>query len=80
VEDVSGVPLGDTLSDESDRPDLRDLESLEGRLVDGSRRGKVDEDIGVLALLDGLGDVREDGKEGLLGTPVESALRECIVS
>jgi hypothetical protein len=51
--------------------DLRVLESIESRRVDGSLRREVDEDVGVGVLLGGLGEGGVDGEEGLLCAPVE---------
>lgn len=65
------MTFGDTLGDEGDGLDLRELEGLEGRLVDGAGRGKVDNNVGIGALLDSLGHRGEDGEESFLGSPVE---------
>jgi hypothetical protein len=51
--------------------DLRVLESIESRRVDGSLRREVDEDVGVGVLFGGLGEGGVDGEEGLLCAPVE---------
>ena len=47
------------------------LQALEGTRVDGSRAGKVDDDIDIRVLGHGLLQAGVDGEEGLLGTPVE---------
>ena len=65
------MPLGNTLGDEGDGLDLREPQDVQGRSVDRSAGRKVDDDVGVLVLLDGLFDRGVDGQEGLLGTPVE---------
>jgi len=71
VKDVTSVTFGDTFSDESDSLDLREFESFESRLVNGSGRGEVDADVGIRALLYGIGHRGEDGEEGFLSSPVE---------
>lgn len=70
VQDLTRVALGDTLGDERDRLELRELERLEGRLVDRARRGEVDERVSVRVLLDRLGDRSVDRQKRLLGAPV----------
>lgn len=71
VEDLARVALRDALGNEGDGLDLRELERLERRLVDRARRRKVDDDVGVGALGDGLLHRLEHGEERLLGAPVE---------
>lgn len=71
VEELTSVPLRNTLGNDTDGLDLREREDLEGRSVDGSGRCEVDNDVNVRVLLDGLTDGSVDGKESFLGTPVE---------
>lgn len=71
MEELTGVPLRNTLGNDTDGLDLREREDFEGRGVDGSRGSEVDNDINVGVLLDGLTDGGVDGKESFLGTPVE---------
>lgn len=71
MEELTSVPLRNTLSNDTDGLDLREREDLEGRSVDGSRRSEVDNDVNVRVLLDSLTDGSVDGKESFLGTPVE---------
>jgi len=71
VKDVTSVTFRDTLSDKSDSLNLREFKSFESRLVNGSGRGEVDADVGIRALLYGIGHRGEDGEEGFLGSPVE---------
>lgn len=65
------MSLGDTFGDQSDGLDLGESENVEGRRVDGSTRGEVDDDVGIGVLLDGILDRGVDGEKSLLGTPVE---------
>ena len=65
------MALRNTLSDESNGLDLLMLQALKSTRVDGSRAGKVDDDIDIRVLGHGLLQAGVDGEEGLLGTPVE---------
>ena len=70
-EDLTSVALRDTFSDDGDRFDLRELKNLLCARVDGTRRGKVDDDIDIGVLLDGLREGGVDGQQRLLRAPVE---------
>lgn len=69
----STYTLGDTLSNDSNRADLRAVHELHGGAVDGAGGGKVDDGVDVGVLGHGLLDVLVDGEEGLAGTPVHLA-------
>jgi hypothetical protein len=71
MEDLTSMAFGDTLGDDGNSTELRELESLERRLEDGAGRGKVDEHVGFRVLLGGFVDRLVDGKEDFLDTPVE---------
>lgn len=70
---VKTYALRNTLGDNGNGLDLRVLHQLESRAVDGTRRGKVDNDINVGMLGHGLLDLLVDGEEGLAGAPVHFA-------
>lgn len=65
--------LGDTLCDDGNGLDLRALHQFHGGAVDTSRRGKVDYDIDVGVLGNGLVNLLVDGQQGLAGAPVHLA-------
>ena len=65
------MSLGNTLGNQSDSLDLGEPQNVQGRGVNRSTGAKVDDDIGVLVLLNGLFDRGVDGQQGLLGSPVE---------
>lgn len=71
VQDLSGMPLRNTLGDQSDRLDLRELEGIEGAGVHTSGTGEVDEHVDLGVLSNGLLERSVDRKESLLGSPVE---------
>src|SRR3954447_1666153 len=71
VQQLPGVPLGDTLRDDGDGLDLRESKDVEGGGVHGTAGSEVDDDVGVRVLLDGLFDRGVNREQGLLGAPVE---------
>lgn len=71
VQEFSSVTLGHTLSDDTDRLDLRVTEDVERGGVHGSRRTEVDNDIDVWVFLNSLADGGVDWEKSLLGAPVE---------
>jgi hypothetical protein len=70
VEDLTCTPLGDTLSDDGNGLDLRELHELHGGLVDGTGRGEVDNGVDVGVLGHGVGSGLVDREESLGGAPV----------
>lgn len=64
--------LGDTLSNDGNGLDLGEFHQLHGGLVDGTRRGEVDNGVNVGVLGDGLADVLVDGQKSFAGSPVPS--------
>ena len=71
MEDLPSVAFGYTFGDESDSFDLWEGHDLKSGRVDGTRGGKVDNDVCIGVLLDGLLHGGVDGKEGLLSAPVK---------
>ena len=70
-EDLAGMALRDTLSDQSKSLDLGELEALKRARVHTARAGEVDNNINIGVLGDSLLEGRVDGKEGHLSSPVE---------
>lgn len=70
VENLTCTPLGDTLSNDGNGLDLRELHELHGGLVDGTGRGEVDNGVDVGVLGHGVGSGLVDREEGLSGAPV----------
>lgn len=70
VEDLTGTPLGDTLSNDGNGLDLREFHELHGGLVDGTGRGEVDDGVDVGVLGHGVGSGLVDREESLGGSPV----------
>ncbi len=70
-EDLTRVALRDTLSNQSERLDLGELEALKRARVHTTRAGEVDDNINIGVLGDSLLEGRVDREEGLLGSPVE---------
>jgi hypothetical protein len=62
--------LGNTLGNDGNRLDLRELEELHCRLVYGTRRGEVDDGVDICVLGNGLAYVLVDGQQSLAGSPV----------
>jgi hypothetical protein len=62
--------LGNTLSNNGNGLDLRELEQLHGGLVYGARRGEVDDVVDIGVLSNGLVDRLVDGQQSLAGSPV----------
>jgi len=71
MEDLPGMSLRHTLGDESEAFDLREAEDIQGRGVDRARGGKIDDTVDLGVLLHGVLDRSVDGKESLIGAPVE---------
>lgn len=70
---VETYALRDTLSNNSNGLDLRVLHQLHGGAVDTAGRGKVDNDVNIGMLGNGLLNLLIDGQEGLAGAPVHLA-------
>jgi hypothetical protein len=62
--------LGDTLGNDGNALDLGELHQFHGRLVDGTRRGEVDNGVNIAVLANGLLDRLVDGQQRLAGSPV----------
>lgn len=77
VEDLTSAPLRDTLGDDGNGLDLRELHELHGGLVDGTGRGEVDDGVDVGVLGHGVGSGLVDREEGLGGAPVPGGLSVC---
>ena len=71
VQDLASVAFRHTLCDDGDALDLGEREDLEGARVDAAGRGKVDDNVGVGVLLNGLLYAGVNRKESLLSSPVE---------
>lgn len=67
-------PFWDTLCDNGNGLNLRELHQLHGRAVDGTGRGEVDDGVDVRVLGHGLCGVLVDGKQSLASTPVPKGL------
>jgi hypothetical protein len=65
--------LGDTLGDDGNALDLRELEQLHCGLVYGARRGEVDDRVDIGVLGNGLVYVLVDGQKRLAGSPVPAS-------
>jgi hypothetical protein len=70
-EDLTSVALGHTLSNQGKSLDLGELEALKSARVHTTRAGKVDNNVDIGVLGDGLLERGVDGQEGLFGSPVE---------
>jgi hypothetical protein len=70
VKDLTCTSLGDTLSDDGDRLDLRELHELHCGLENGTGRSEVDDSVDVGVLCHGVGSGLVDREEGLSGAPV----------
>lgn len=68
---LASVTFRDTLSDESNSFNLRELEALEGARVHTTAGSEVDDNIDLRVFGSSLLDAGVDGKESFLGTPVE---------
>jgi len=73
VEDLTCTPLRDTLSNDGNGLDLRELHELHGGLVDGTGRGEVDNGVDIGVLGHGVGSGLVDREESLGGAPVHLA-------
>ena len=73
VEDLTCTPLRDTLSDDGNGLDLRELHELHGGLENGTGRGEVDDSVDVGVLGHGVGSGLVDREESLGGAPVHLA-------
>ena len=65
--------LGDTLSNDGNALDLGVFHQLHGGLVDGTRRGKVDDGVNIAVLANGLLDSLVYGQQSLAGSPVPAS-------
>ena len=74
VKNLTCAPLGDTLSDDSNRLDLGELHELHGGLVNGTGRSEVDDGVDIGVLGHGVGSGLVDREEGLGGAPVPGQL------
>ena len=70
-QNLMSMRLRDTLSNQSNRTDLWELEALKGARVHRMRRGEVNNNISIGVLGASLLEARADGEERLLGAPVE---------
>jgi hypothetical protein len=62
--------LGNTLGDDGDALDLRELEELHCGCVYRTRRGEVDDSVDIGVLANGLVYGLVDGQQSLAGSPV----------
>lgn len=67
---AAAYALGDTLSNNGNALDLGEFHQLHGGLVDGTRRGKVDDCVNVAVLANGLFDGLVHRQQRLAGSPV----------
>jgi hypothetical protein len=74
VKDLTCTSLRDTLSDDGNRLDLRELHELHCGLENGTGRSKVDDSVDVGVLCHGVGSGLVDREEGLSGAPVPEDL------